>query len=256
MKVWRILIVLIGMIVATGLLYPQICDAKKKKEPLKVKLDSEPQGAKVYMNGVLVSETTPAVISIPNRESYMYIKEKYKISDTSVPPWSIKFTFVKDGYERVTEVYEGGYFEASRDWYLIKPKSLGVTAFLKKDSNSTLGATTTTKTSVQTEEFSPLIRWFFEASQSDCRLFWRVISSVPEEVASSSEIYLGTAPYDETKKIRITGLSENNAESIQIEVKATCKGYRTLTKRFNVSEVLNLQEISWYFDLHPNSTNE
>lgn len=248
------IIILTCLIASSWIAYPYLCEGKSKKEPLKVKLDSEPQGAKVYMNGVLVCESTPAVISISNRDQYIYTKEKNRVNNTSIPPWQIKFTFVKEGYERITEIYEGGYFDVSRDWYLIKPKGLGVTAFLKKD-NSTDNSTTS-KVTNKREDFNPLIRWFFESSQNNCRLFWRIISTVPDEVASSSDIYLGTAPYDETKNIKIAGLTENNANKIQIEVKATCNGYRTTSKRFNLGDVINLQEISWYFDLTPNNTKE
>ena len=58
------------------------------------------------------------------------------MSDTSKPPYSYKFTFVKEGYESVTELFSGGYFDASKGYYLVKPTSGGVMAFLKRDENA------------------------------------------------------------------------------------------------------------------------
>lgn len=94
-----------------------------------------------------------------------------------------------------------------------------------------------------------VIRWYFESEPKGARIFWRVVSSVPDEVKNTNELYLGTTPYEETRSFNIIGLTEENARDVQVEIKVRRKGYMDQTKRFNVRQAIDQQEISSFFDL-------
>ena len=125
-------------------------------------------------------------------------------------------------------------------------------AFLKRDENAIRESENTTKTvtNINSAEVF-LVRWFFESSTDNSRVYWKAISSTPE-VKSTSELYLGSIPFDETRNLKIEGLNRNNAADVQIEIKVVCPGYKTITKRFNALQVINQQEISWFFELYKN----
>lgn len=94
-----------------------------------------------------------------------------------------------------------------------------------------------------------IIRWFFDSEPRGARIMWRVISSVPDEVKNTNELYLGTTPYEETRGFNIVGLTESNARDVQIEIKVRRTGFIDQTKRFNVRQAIDQQEISAFFDL-------
>lgn len=94
-----------------------------------------------------------------------------------------------------------------------------------------------------------IIRWFFDSEPQGARIMWRVISSVPDEVKNTNELYLGTTPYEETRGFNIVGLTESNARDVQIEIKVRRTGFIDQTKRFNVRQAIDQQEISAFFDL-------
>ncbi|MCM1108854.1 MAG: hypothetical protein NC388_07350 [Clostridium sp.] len=94
-----------------------------------------------------------------------------------------------------------------------------------------------------------IIRWYFESDPQGARIFWRVISSVPDEVRNTNELYLGTTPYEDTRSFNIIGLTEENARDVQIEIKIKRKGFMDQTKRFNVRQAIDQQEISSFFEL-------
>jgi len=89
----------------------------------------------------------------------------------------------------------------------------------------------------------------FESDPQDARIFWRVISSVPEEVENTNELWLGNTPFKETRSFNINGLTKDNAQNVQIEIKVKRKGYADQTKRFNVRQVMEQKEISNFFDM-------
>ena len=80
-------------------------------------------------------------------------------------------------------------------------------------------------------------------------IFWRVISSVPEEVKNTNENWLGNTPFEETRSFNIHGLTYDNANDVQIEIKVRRPGYIDQTKRFNVRQAIDQQEISAFFDM-------
>lgn len=94
-----------------------------------------------------------------------------------------------------------------------------------------------------------IVRWYFDSDPQGARIFWRVISSVPEEVKNTNELWLGSTPFEETRSFNIVGLTEENAQDVQIEIKIKRKGYMDQTKRFNVRQALDQQEISSFFEL-------
>ena len=96
---------------------------------------------------------------------------------------------------------------------------------------------------------NPIIRWFFDSDPRGARIFYRVISSVPNEVKNTNESYMTTTPLEETKALNIPGLTYQNAPDVVIEIKVTKRGYEEQTKRYNVRQVLDQQEISGFFEL-------
>ena len=94
-----------------------------------------------------------------------------------------------------------------------------------------------------------IIRWYFDSEPRGARVFWRVVSSVPDEVKNTNELYLGTTPYEETRSFNILGLTYENSRDIQIEIKIVRPGYIDQMKRFNVRQAIDQQEISSFFDL-------
>lgn len=93
------------------------------------------------------------------------------------------------------------------------------------------------------------IKCIFDSEPQGARIFWRIISSVPEEVENTNELWLGITPFNEARSFNITGLTEKNAQDIQIEIKVKMKGYADQTKRFNVKQAIEQKEISNFFDM-------
>ncbi|MCF0195749.1 MAG: hypothetical protein HUK03_00610 [Bacteroidaceae bacterium] len=96
-----------------------------------------------------------------------------------------------------------------------------------------------------------IVRWNIESDPAGARIFWRVISSVPDEVRNTNETYLSTTPYEETRSFNIIGLTYENARDVTIEIRLKRKGYNDQTKRFNVRQALDQREISTFFELVP-----
>lgn len=96
---------------------------------------------------------------------------------------------------------------------------------------------------------STIIRWNFESQPQGARIFWRVVSNVPNEVKNTNELWLGNTPFEETRSFNVQGLTYENAHNVQIEIKIRCTGYMDQTKRFNVRQAIDQQEISAFFDM-------
>lgn len=94
-----------------------------------------------------------------------------------------------------------------------------------------------------------IIRWAIDSEPRGARIFWRVVSNIPEIVKNTNELYLGTTPYEDTRSFNILGLTYENAKNVQIEIKMTKNGYIDQIKRFNVRQALEQQEISTFFEL-------
>ncbi len=94
-----------------------------------------------------------------------------------------------------------------------------------------------------------IIRWYFDSDPKGARIFWRVISSIPAEVKNTNELWLGSTPFEETRSFNIEGLTYENARDVQIEIKVRRKGYIEQSKRFNVRQAIDQQEISSFFEM-------
>lgn len=99
------------------------------------------------------------------------------------------------------------------------------------------------------ERSGSIVRWFFDSDPRGARIFYRVISSCPNEVKNTNESYMTTTPFEETKALNIPGLTYENSANVVIEIKVTKRGFEEQTKRYNVRQALDQQEISGFFEL-------
>ncbi|MDE5595174.1 MAG: hypothetical protein K2I89_06355 [Muribaculaceae bacterium] len=96
---------------------------------------------------------------------------------------------------------------------------------------------------------SNIIRWYFDSDPRGARIFYRIISNVPQQVKNTNESYMTTTPLEETKALNIPGLTYENSNDVVIEIKLTKRGYEDQVKRYNVRQALDQQEISGFFEL-------
>lgn len=96
---------------------------------------------------------------------------------------------------------------------------------------------------------SPILRWYFDSDPRGARIFYRVVSNVPDEVKNTNESYMTTTPLEETKALNIPGLTYENSANVVIEIKVTKRGYEEQVKRYNLRQALDQQEISGFFEL-------
>lgn len=108
----------------------------------------------------------------------------------------------------------------------------------KEDDNATVSDTS-----------GNIIRWYFDSDPRGARIFYRVISNIPNEVKNTNESYMTTTPLEETKALNIPGLTYKNSADVVIEIKVTKRGYEEQVKRYNVRQALDQQEISGFFEL-------
>jgi len=130
----------------------------------------------------------------------------------------------------------------------MKPENT-LPALVVKENTTAEPERVTRESSGNTSLERTVIRWYFDSAPQGARIFWRVVSSVPDEVKNTNELWLGNTPFEETRSFNIMGLTEENARDVQIEVKVRRKGYLDQTKRFNVRQAIDQQEISSFFDL-------
>lgn len=105
------------------------------------------------------------------------------------------------------------------------------------------------KSSPNDDISSTIIRWYFDSDPRGARIFYRVISQVPQEVKNTNESYMTTTPLEETKALNIPGLTYANSNDVVMEIKVTKRGYEEQIKRYNLRQVLDQQEISGFFEL-------
>ena len=223
-----------------------------------ININSEPEGARVVINGNMVG-ITPCQATIPVTETLsgssvndlsqtqvkvQFIrngKSEYEVLQPSNSEWS--------GKKKVKFYYPDGVF------HLFRTSS--------KSSNSSSAAERKDPTIVKGEARNmvsrdnpgqsaleqTIIRWAFDSDPRGARIFWRVISSIPAIVKNTNETYLMTTPYEETRSFNILGLTYENSRDVTIEIKITKRGYEDQVKRFNVRQAIDQQEISAFFEL-------
>ncbi|MBR6540140.1 MAG: hypothetical protein IKT74_01255, partial [Bacteroidales bacterium] len=112
---------------------------------------------------------------------------------------------------------------------------------------------------IRTSKPSPdqvIIRWMIDSDPQGARIFYRVISSIPDEVKNTNESYMLTTPFEETRAFNILGLTYENSMNVQVEIKLMKSGYYSQVKRFNLRQALDQQEISAFFNLVPKEETE
>jgi len=227
----------------------------------KISLQSYPEGAKVYCDGKLICASTPATVEIPYK-GYILPGKKKDLETRlrrSAEASSIRLKFVKDGYvsgeETVTPVITAkGKKDYEFEWprqvvYEMRPNTESA---YRQDPTIPRGEAkkrVTRSSAGRTALERTIIRWYFDSAPQGARIFWRVISSVPDEVKNTNELWLGNTPFEETRSFNIQGLTYENSRDVQIEVKVKRKGFMDQTKRFNVRQAIDQQEISSFFDL-------
>lgn len=231
---------------------------KLTKQTVLMEVKTQPEGAEVYYNGDLVCSETPGVVEIRYSPKVMAGKKKTwadrkSRSEKSNP---IRLTFKKEGYKTCEKVIYPTIEQLSGTKYVVnypsvvhqKMESLydASDPAVRKDK---LSQKVSREAAGKTDLEKTVIRWYFESEPQGARIFWRVISSVPQEVKNTNELWLGNTPFEETRSFNIQGLSYENSRDVQIEIKVKRKGYLDQTKRFNVRQAIDQQEISSFFDM-------
>ena len=234
-----------------------------------VSFDSQPQGAKVVVDGKVIG-ITPVTAKLNVRYNGPALRginvfENLKASN------EIPVTFIKNGYvmgeERLTPNVEMAYDKISKQRGFKYSWPNGCFSVLQKDNGGAAEAESNAYVADnsipageaqkavnrdnpgQTALESTIIRWNFESQPQGARIFWRVISSVPAQVKNTNENWLGYTPFEETRSFNIQGLTYENSRDVQIEIKVRRPGYLDQTKRFNVRQAIDQQEISSFFDM-------
>lgn len=210
-------------------------------------ITSDPSGATVIYEGKEIG-ITPCTVSMPVTATAVNAGSFFKTQIvTTVEKWNLKF--VKDGVSESVTIdpnavpMQNGvapvHYKFRQAAYMHDPTIMAGEAD-KMVTRDNSGQTSLERT---------IIRWFFDSEPRGSRVFWRVVSSVPQEVKNTNEQYLGTTPYEETRSFNILGLTYENSRDVQIEVKVVRSGYIDQVKRFNVRQAIDQQEISSFFDL-------
>ncbi|MDE6341838.1 MAG: hypothetical protein K2K93_05930 [Muribaculaceae bacterium] len=215
-----------------------------------VTLVSDPDGATVILNGMIVAHSTPAIIQL----------------DKKMLNRNLMFRFEKAGYESKTEIISFDkkdmkkkpvvYTKLERDPQVVaaQNKQVEVARVYQQDPTIPAGQAETRVSRDnpgKTEMERTVIRWYFDSDPRGARVFYRVISNVPAEVKNTNETYLTNTPYEETKGFSIPGLTYENSRNVTVEIKISKKGFEDQVKRYNVRQALDQQEISGFFELVP-----
>ena len=242
-----------------------------------VTFDSQPRGARVVVNGKTVGVTPlTSVIPVTCISGSMYaMNEKGKLvyipghfESSTADANKIIVKFIKDGYVTGNEQYKPKVQRNTAyqdDFQLIWPDGVfhefeqaedsgdsDSKAVYKNDGSIPAGEANMVVNRDrpgQTALERTVIRWYFESAPQGARIFWRVISSVPDQVKNTNENWLGNTPFEETRSFNIQGLTYENSRDVQIEIKVRRPGYLDQTKRFNVRQAIDQQEISSFFDM-------
>lgn len=239
----------IAVLVLTACLFAVSCGpiTSTATSNTQVLITSEPAGAVVMFEGNTIG-TTPCSVSMPVTATAVNHGSIYKPSIvTTVKPWELQF--IKDGaVENVSvdpsavpvqnglKVYNYVFTNAA---YMYDP------TIMAGESDNMVSKDNPGQTALE----RTIIRWYFDSDPRGARVFWRVVSSIPQVVKNTNEQYLGTTPFEETRAFNILGLTYENSRDVQIEVKVSRNGYMDQVKRFNVRQAIDQQEISSFFDL-------
>lgn len=254
---------LIYSVLSAALFFTLPADAKKPiQTPMSrqtITVSSKPDGAQVYMNGQPVLMSTPGVIDVPVQGIISPNKKNMEAAYAEARRnSSITLTFVKEGYVHKTVTLEPSISYQNKTYTFFWPQVAHADLLpvaggaYDKDKTIVAGEATNSVSREkpgQTALERTIIRWYFDSDPQGARIFWRVLSSVPDQVKNTNETYLMTTPYEETRSFNILGLTYENSRDVQIEVKLIKNGYEPQVKRFNVRQAIDQQEISSFFML-------
>ncbi|GHT13992.1 hypothetical protein AGMMS4956_11050 [Bacteroidia bacterium] len=178
------------------------------------------------------------------------MKDGYQVSEANYPA-KVSGWYWLDclpaGIPAIVDLISGGayYYDENVHRMLIKsPYALDPTI---REGEATNRVTRDKPGSTALER--TIIRWNFDSDPRGCRIFWRVISSIPDEVKNTNELYLTTTPYEETRSFNILGLTYENSRDVTVEIKLTKKGFEDQVKRYNVRQAIDQQEIGGFFEM-------
>lgn len=240
-----------------------------------VTFDSQPQGARVIVGGKTIGITplttsifVPPLLNVTlydmnNRGRIIYLSQD-EIESRFRNNHRIEVKFVKDGYETGVEyiypkrIYNKNYEQNQQllwsdgvfhEFTVAEGQSANVyetdPSIPAGEANKVVSRDNPGQTALE----RTVIRWYFESEPQGARIFWRVISSIPDQVKNTNELWLGSTPFEETRSFNIQGLTYENSRDVQIEIKVRRNGYIDQTKRFNVRQAIDQQEISSFFDM-------
>lgn len=211
---------------------------------IEITLSSDPDDAMVFLNGQQVAATTPALIRVSAKEAQKTMIFKFVKNGYNSKSVTVSFTKKQLKYNPVVHCQMTKAAPDPASTYTSDPTVTRRQASQRVTRNDP-GKTDMEKT---------ILRWFFDSDPRGARIYWRVISSVPNEVKNTNETYLTTTPLEETRSFNIQGLTYDNSRDVTIEIKVSKRGYEDQVKRFNVRQALDQQEISGFFELVPKET--
>jgi hypothetical protein len=257
MNIKRINIYLVGLsIISIGLL--NSCATLFSGTKQKVMVSSSPSGARVFVNGKGQDVITPAEIKVPRKKEVTYTFQKAGYEDNSVKQ-SGSFNGMVVGNILFGGIPGAVIDFASGAWYRLPKSVFGILEPLNAPS-----AVSATDPTIRAGEATnmvsrdkpggtalerTIIRWSFESDPRGARIFWRVISSILDQVKNTNESYLSSTPYEETRSFNILGLTYENSRDVTIEIKVSRRGYYDQVKRYNVRQAIDQQEISGFFEM-------
>lgn len=228
-----------------------------------VTFDSQPQGARVIVDGKVIG-ITPFTTSIFVPPLLIVSYNEYNNNSRFRNNHRIEVKFVKEGYESGVEyiypklIYNKNYKQSQQllwsdgvfhEFTSAEGQSANVyetdPSIPAGEANKVVSRDNPGQTALE----RTVIRWYFESEPQGARIYWRVISSVPDQVKNTNELWLGNTPFEETRSFNIQGLTYENSRDVQIEIKVRRNGYIDQTKRFNVRQAIDQQEISSFFDM-------
>ena len=105
-----------------------------------------------------------------------------------------------------------------------------------------------TTTNTATPSDSIMIKWTVQSEPEAAHVFWKVVSSDPS-VSATENKYIGDTPIQDSRFIRINGLTAENAASVFLQLEVSKKGYHTITTNFDCQSLLIEKEISAMFEM-------
>ena len=222
----------------------------------KVSLVTFPAGARVYVNGVDKNVVTPCEIRVSRKSEITYAFRKEGYEDGVVSQWGTFNPTV------LVNILIGGILGGVIDyatgaWYEIPENvmySFDASVPFRPQAESSsahvnAGAIADCDNPSGIVLGRPLIRWNFDSNPTDAHIFWRVISSIPDQVENTNEAFLTTTPCEAIRPLRISGLTYDNSCDVTIEVKVTKDGYYDQVKYYKLRQVIDQQEINGFFEM-------